>query len=64
MHKELQGKYKVIHEHMEVSLNYCSQNGGTLYRAPYYKRNVNIGPRIDSNLGQSPGFKAESRSIS
>ena len=40
--------------HMEVSLNYCSQNGGNLYRAPYYNRNLNIGPRIDSNLGQSP----------
>ena len=39
---------------MEVSLNYCSQNGGNLYRAPYYNRNPNIGPRIDSNLGQSP----------
>ena len=37
-----------------VSLNYCSQNGGNLYRAPYYNRNPNIGPRIDSNLGQSP----------
>ena len=40
--------------HLEVSLNYCSQNGGHLYRAPYYNRNLNIGPRIDSNLGQSP----------
>ena len=39
---------------LEVSLNYCSQNGGNLYRAPYYDRNPNIGPRIDSNLGQSP----------
>ena len=39
---------------MEVSLNYCSQNGGNLYRAPYYNRNLNIGTRIDSNLGQSP----------
>ena len=39
---------------MEVSLNYCSQNGEKLYRAPYYNRNLNIGPRIDSNLGQSP----------
>ena len=39
---------------MEVSLNYCSQNGGNVYRAPYYSRNLNIGPRIDSNLGQSP----------
>ena len=38
---------------MEVSLNYCSQNGGNLYRAPYYNRNLNIGPRINSNLGQS-----------
>ena len=38
---------------LEVSLNYCSQNGGKLYRAPYYNRNLNIGPRIDSNLGQS-----------
>ena len=39
---------------MEVSLNYCSQNGGNVYGAPYYNRNLNIGPRIDSNLGQSP----------
>ena len=36
------------------SLNYCSQKGGNLYRAPYYTRNLNMGPRIDSNLGQSP----------
>ena len=27
--------------------------GGNLYRAPYYHRNLSIGPRIDSNLGQS-----------
>ena len=40
--------------HMEVSLNYCSQNGGNLYRAPYCNGNPNIGPRIDSNLDQSP----------
>ena len=40
--------------HVEVSLNYCSQNGGNLYRAPYDNGNPNIGPRIDSNLGQSP----------
>ena len=40
--------------YMGVSLNCCSQNGGNLYRAPYYNRNLNIGPRIDSNLGQSP----------
>ena len=39
---------------MEVSLNYCSQNGGNSFRTPYYNRNPNIGPRIDSNLGQSP----------
>ena len=43
---------------MEVSLNYCSQNGGNLYRAPYYNRNLNIGPRINSNLGQSPNHLA------
>ena len=39
---------------MEVCLKNCSQNGGNLYRAPYYNRNQNIGPRIHSNLGQSP----------
>ena len=39
---------------MEVSLNYCSPNGGKLCRAPSYKRNLDIGPRMDSNLGQSP----------
>ena len=39
---------------LAVSLNYCSQNGGNLYRAPFYNRNPNIVPRIDSNLGQSP----------
>ena len=39
--------------YMEVSLNYCSKNGGNLYRAPNYFRNLNIGPCIDSNLGQS-----------
>ena len=45
-----------------VSLNCCSQNGGNLYRAPYYNRNLNIGPRIDSNLGQSPyGFQNQMR---
>ena len=32
--------------HLVVSLNYCSQNGGNLYRAPYYNGNPNIGPRI------------------
>ena len=40
--------------HMVVSLNYCSQNGGNLYRAPYYNGNPNIGPRIIGNLDQSP----------
>ena len=39
---------------MEVSLNYCSQNGGNLYRAPYYNENPNIGPRIIGNLDQNP----------
>ena len=39
---------------MEVSLNYCSQNGGNVYRAPYYNGNPNIGPRIMGNLDQSP----------
>ena len=38
-----------------VSLNYCSQNGGNLYRAPYYNGNPNIGPRIIRNLDQYPG---------
>ena len=39
---------------MEVSLNYCSQNGENSYEAPYCNRNLNIGPRVDSNLGHSP----------
>ena len=39
---------------LEVSLNYCSQNGGNLYRAPYYNGNPNIGPRIIGNLDQYP----------
>ena len=39
---------------MVVSLNYRSQNGGNSYRAPYYNRNLNIGPRIIRNLEQSP----------
>ena len=41
------------HSYMVVSLNYCSQNGGNLYRAPYYNGNPNIGPRIIGNLDQS-----------
>ena len=40
--------------YMVVFLNYCSQNGGNLYRAPYYNGNPNIGPRIIGNLAQSP----------
>ena len=39
---------------MVVSLNYCSQNGGNLYRTPYYNGNPNIGPRIIGNLDQYP----------
>ena len=40
--------------YMEVSLNYCSQNRGNVYRAPYYNENPNIGPRILGNLDQYP----------
>ena len=40
--------------YMEVSLNYCSQNRGNLYRAPYHNGNPNIGPRIIRNLDQYP----------
>ena len=40
--------------HMEVTLNYCSQSGGNVYRAPYYNGNPNIGPRIIGNLDQYP----------
>ena len=39
---------------MVVPLNYCSQNGGNVYSAPYYNGNPNIGPRIIGNLDQSP----------
>ena len=39
---------------MVVSLNYCSQKGGNLYRVPFYNGNPNIGPRIIGNLDQSP----------
>ena len=38
------------HHYLVVSLNYCSQNGGNLYRAPYYNGNPNIGPHIMGNL--------------
>ena len=47
---------------MVVSLNYCSQNGGNLYRAPYYNGNPNIGPRIIGNLDQSPDICPRCRS--
>ena len=43
-----------IYLYMVVSLNYCSQNGGNLYRAPYYNGNPNIGPRMIGNLDQYP----------
>ena len=39
---------------MEVSLNYCSQNGGNVYRDPYYNGNPSIGPRTIGNLDQYP----------
>ena len=48
---------------MEVSLNYCSQNGGNLYRAPYYNGNLNIGPHIVGNLDQSPYVELSSGSV-
>ena len=38
-----------------VSLNYCSQNGGNVYRDPYYNGNPNTGPCIIGNLDQYPG---------
>ena len=37
-----------------ISLNYCSQNGGKLYRAPYYNGTPNLGPRTIGNLDQYP----------
>ena len=46
--------YIYIYIYMVVSLNYCSQNGGNLYRAPYYNGNPNIGPRIIGDLDQYP----------
>ena len=39
---------------MVICLNYCSQNGGNVYRDPYYNGNPNIGPRIKGNLDQYP----------
>ena len=48
------GIWLEVEGYMVVSLNYCSQNGGNLYRAPYYNRNPNIGPRIIGNLDQYP----------
>ena len=46
--------YIYIYIYMVVSLNYCSQNGGNVYRAPYYNGNPNIGPHSIGNLDQSP----------
>ena len=43
----------LLDSHVVVSLNYCSQDGGNLYRAPYYNGNPNIGPRIMGNLDPS-----------
>ena len=40
--------------HLVVSLNYSSQNGGNLYRAPYYNGNPNIGPIIIGKKDQYP----------
>ena len=37
-----------INNHKEVSLNDCSQNGGNLYWAPYYNRNLNMGPNKEN----------------
>ena len=31
---------RVIWGYVVVSLNYSSQNGGNVYRAPYYNRNL------------------------
>ena len=41
---------------MVVSLNYCSQNGGDLFRAPYYNGNPNIGPRIIGEFRPIPMY--------
>ena len=47
---------------MLVSLNYCSQNAGNFYRAPYYNGNPNIGPRNIGNLTNPPyGKEREKR---
>ena len=47
-----------------VSLNYCSQNGGNLYRAPYYNGDPNIGPRIIGNLDESHPIPRKLQSLS
>ena len=44
----------MLKSYMVVSLNYCSQDGGNVYRAPYYNGNPNVEPRIIRNLDQSP----------
>ena len=51
---EVPDKHDKPAKHVVVSLNYCSQNGGNLYRAPYYNGNPNTGPRIIGDLDQSP----------
>ena len=50
----IHGGYVGVIYYVEVSLNYCSQNGGNVYRPPYYHGNPNIGPRIIGNLDQYP----------
>ena len=45
---------QVLGKYMVVSLNYRSQNGGNVYRDPYYNGNPNIRPRIIGNLDQYP----------
>ena len=47
-------KPREAYPYVVVPLNYCSQNGGNLYRAPYYNGNPNIGPRMIGNLDQYP----------
>ena len=48
--------------YLVVSPNSCSQNGGNVYRAPYYNWNPNIRARVMGNLDQDPfGFRAASK---
>ena len=50
----METEVQALEEYMVVSLNYCSQNGGNVYRAPYYNGNPNIGPSIIGTLDQYP----------